>query len=162
MISTGDMAEAYGRNVMIVKMQTEGLSQEDSLVQLPFRANCMNWVVGHLVNNRYSVLALLKGEKPVGVESLARYSRESQPISGAEEGVLPLAELLALLEEAQEQIAALLAEIAPEQLEAQVAFFGNRSMRLADWLMFFYFHDTYHTGQTEILRQAAGKDDKII
>jgi len=25
-----------------------------------------------------------------------------------------------------------------------------------------YFHDSYHTGQMEILRQAAGKDDKII
>ena len=24
------------------------------------------------------------------------------------------------------------------------------------------FHDTYHTGQTELLRQAAGKNDQII
>jgi uncharacterized damage-inducible protein DinB len=35
-------------------------------------------------------------------------------------------------------------------------------MSIAEWLLFFYFHDTYHSGQTEILRQAAGKDDKII
>jgi hypothetical protein len=26
----------------------------------------------------------------------------------------------------------------------------------------FYFHDSYHIGQTEILRQAVGKDDKTI
>jgi hypothetical protein len=25
-----------------------------------------------------------------------------------------------------------------------------------------YLHDTYHTGQIEILRQASGKNDKII
>lgn len=162
MISPSELAEAYGRNVMIVKLQAEGLSQEDSLTQLPFRGNCMNWIVGHVVTNRYSVLKLLQGEEPGGAERLGRYIREAQPITADGEGVLPLDELLARLEEAQEQMAALLAEIAPERLDAQVAFFGNRSMTVAQWLMFFYFHDTYHTGQTEILRQAAGKDDKII
>jgi len=30
------------------------------------------------------------------------------------------------------------------------------------WLFFLYFHDSYHVGQTEILRQATGTDDKII
>lgn len=35
-------------------------------------------------------------------------------------------------------------------------------MSVAEWLMFFYFHDTFHTGQTEILRQATGKNDKVI
>ena len=29
-------------------------------------------------------------------------------------------------------------------------------------LFFWYFHETYHVGQTELLRQLAGKDDKII
>ena len=35
-------------------------------------------------------------------------------------------------------------------------------MPLADFLFFLYFHDSYHTGQAEPLRQLAGKDDKII
>jgi hypothetical protein len=29
-------------------------------------------------------------------------------------------------------------------------------------LFFYYFHETYHVGQTELLRQLAGRDDKII
>ena len=29
-------------------------------------------------------------------------------------------------------------------------------------LHFQYFHDTYHTGQTELLRQVTGVGDKII
>ena len=162
MISSTYLADAYGRNVMIVKMQTEGLSQEDSLLQLPFRGNCMNWVVGHIVTNRHNVLKLLDGERPEEAERVERYTRESQPVSRADEGVLPLSELLDLLDDAQEQIAVRLAEIDTSVLERQEAFFGNRSMSVAEWLMFFYFHDTYHTGQTEILRQVAGKDDKII
>ena len=162
MISPTYLADVYGRNVMIIKMQTEGLSQEDSLLQLPFRGNCMNWVVGHIVTNRHNVLKLLDGKRPKEAERVERYTRESQPVSRADEGVLPLSELLDLLEAAQAQIAVRLAEIEISVLERQEAFFGNRSMSVAEWLMFFYFHDTYHTGQTEILRQVAGKDDKII
>ncbi len=162
MITPAYLAEAYGRNVHIIKLQTEVLSQEDSLVQLPFRANCLNWVVGHVLTNRYSVLKLLTGEPAPEAERVKRYIRESQPVTGAGDGVLPLSELLELLELAQARISSLLAEITPDALQQQIAFYGNRSMSVGEWLMFFYFHDTYHTGQTEMLRQAAGKDDKII
>ncbi len=162
MITPTYLGEAYGRNVQIIKMQTEGLTQADSLVQLPFRANCMNWIVGHIVTNRHNVLKLLSGEYPPEAERVARYTRESQPILVDGDGVLNLDELLKLLDQAQVQMAARLAEIPPSELERSVAFFRNRSQSVVEWLMFFYFHDTYHTGQTEILRQAAGKDDKII
>lgn len=162
MITPSYLASAYARNTMIVQQQAAGLSDADSLVQLPFRGNCMNWLVGHIVTNRYNVLALLDGARPVEAARIARYERESQPITGPEQGVLPLADLLALLALSQQQIAARLAEITPDMLAQSVAFFGNRSMPIAEWLMFFYFHETYHTGQTEILRQAAGMDDKII
>ncbi len=74
MITPIDFAEAYGRNVETIKLQTEGISQADSLVQLPYSANCLNWVVGHIVTNRHSVLKLLSGEYPPGTlkPSLAR------------------------------------------------------------------------------------------
>jgi uncharacterized damage-inducible protein DinB len=32
----------------------------------------------------------------------------------------------------------------------------------ADSLFFRYFHETYHVGQTELLRQLAGRNDKVI
>jgi uncharacterized damage-inducible protein DinB len=162
MISPAQLAEAYARNVSIVKMQTDGLSQAESLLQLPFRSNCINWIVGHLVTNRHSVLQLLQSNPPMEAERVTRYTRESDPIRGEQDDVLPLAELLELLEQAQAQMTACLAAVTPSDLEKQSAFYGRKSMSLAEWLMFFYFHDTYHTGQTEILRQAAGRDDKII
>jgi hypothetical protein len=150
------------RNVEIIKMQTAGLSHADSLVQLPFRGNCMNWIVGHILTNRYNVLKLLGAEQPDETLRAGRYGRDTAPITPDEADVLPLDELIATLEQTQSQIAGLLAKITPEDLDCQVAFFGRRTMTVADWLMFFYFHDTYHTGQTEILRQATGKNDKII
>jgi hypothetical protein len=29
-------------------------------------------------------------------------------------------------------------------------------------VFFLYFHETYHVGQTELLRQLAGKNDQVI
>lgn len=163
MISPEVLANAFGRNVDIVKRQTDGLSHADSLIQLPFRANCMNWVVGHLITNRLSVFKLLGVQDiPFDVSSLERYKRESEPIHADSEGVLPLEQLIATLEQSQGLLANRLNAISAEELSQPLAFFGNRSMPVAEWLFFFYFHDCYHTGQTEILRQAAGKDDKII
>ena len=162
MITPQSMSAAYERNVAILKLQAEGLSHAESLLQLPFRANCLNWVAGHLVTNRLNVLKLLGDDVTGELAELEHYTRESDPVTGDAPGVLPLEQLIARLEAAQERMAAVLAAITPEALAQEVAFFGRRSQSVGEWLFFFYFHDSYHTGQAEILRQAAGKDDKII
>ena len=59
-----------------------GLSHEESLIQLPFRSNCLNWVVGHLVANRCNILALLGADDLRPQVNLDHYERESDPILG--------------------------------------------------------------------------------
>lgn len=162
MLTPQQMADAYGRNVQIVRLQTKGLSHEDSLLQLPFRSNCLNWVVGHLVTNRNSVMRLVEAEPALDPERLAPYRRESEPITADSPGVIPLEELVTALHESQERLADILDGITSQKLNREVAFFGNTSQAVSEWLFFFYFHDCYHTGQTEILRQATGVDDKVI
>jgi hypothetical protein len=162
MFSPTTLAEAFQRNIWIIKRQTEGLSHEESLLQLPFRGNCMNWLVGHIAANRNNVFKLLGHADLVMPAAEARYTRESEPVTADEPGIVPLPELLAALESSQTQLDGILAEITRDELEREVAFFGRKVMTVGEWLHFFYFHDTYHTGQTEILRQAAGKDDKVI
>lgn len=39
---------------------------------------------------------------------------------------------------------------------------GTNTVTLASRLFGLYFHDTYHTGQTDLLRQVSGADDTII
>jgi hypothetical protein len=39
---------------------------------------------------------------------------------------------------------------------------GQRTMTMGRRLFGLYFHETFHTGQTELLRQLAGTDDKVI
>lgn len=162
MIRPTYLAASYQRNIRVLKMQTEGMTHDQSLVQLPFRGNCMNWIVGHIVTNRNNVLKLLEASDKIGEIDVSRYQRESDPITVESEGVIPLGTLLEMLDRSQEHLDGLLEQISDEQLERKVAFFGNTEMSVSEWLLFFYFHDTYHTGQTEILRQAAGMDDKVI
>jgi len=159
-ITTKTLSEAFSRNASILTMQTAGLSHADSLRQPPFRGNCLNWVLGHLVGNRDRVLITLGAESIMGAAA-GRYERESDPITGDGPGVLQLEELLILLAKSQEAIAAALAHATEADLLKEVQA-GQRTFTVAERLFFFYFHETYHAGQTELLRQLAGVNDKVI
>lgn len=162
MITAQQLADAFNRNVQIIKMQTRELTHEQSLIQPPFRSNCMNWVVGHITSSRNSVLRLLGEEPALPAEIADRYSRDTQPIVGIEDAVAPLADLLAALESGQSRLAAALAAASDEALAREINLYGGSTRPVRDWLFFLYFHDTFHTGETSVLRQAAGKDDKVI
>ena len=148
-------------------MQTEGLTHADSLLQLPFRANCLNWVLGHIIVGRNRVLKLL-GEAPVWEESeAARYDTGSEPIT-SDEQALPFEKLLRDLDESQQQITDALGRLPPESL-AEVVDAGQGEPRLGrgeaplgNTLAGLHWHETYHTGQLELLRQLAGKNDALI
>ena len=162
MISIQNLTDFYSRNVEIVKMQAEGLTHEGSLIQLPFRSNCLNWVVGHVLANRCNILALLGAEDLRPTVNLDHYERESDPVLGESKGVLTLEDLIHHLEESQTRLAAALEKETEESLQRTAPYRARPEQPLSYWLFFLYFHDSYHAGQTEILRQAAGKDDKII
>ena len=161
MISTQELLEAFARNLNIIQAQTEGLSHEQCLLQPPFRGNCMNWVLGHMAETRNSLLKTL-GEKPILTEKeCARYGHGSEPVCADREGVIKLGRLLAMLQHSQERIAVALPRLTAEVLAKKVKDHRGE-VPLGNRLFFLYFHETYHTGQTELLRQLAGTDDKVI
>ena len=162
MINTQNLIDFYARNVEIIKMQTENLTHEESLIQLPFRSNCLNWVVGHLLANRCNILDLIGVDDLRPSVDLDHYERESDPVLGEADGVLNLEVLIQHLEESQQRLAAALEKETEESLQRMAPYRDRPEREVAFWLFFLYFHDSYHVGQTEILRQAAGKDDKII
>lgn len=161
MITADQLAEAYAGNLGIIKMQVKGLTHEDSLLQLPFRGNCLNWVLGHILDSRNTVLQALGQEALLSEEQAARYGYGSEPVTRDGPDVLRLEELLSLLERSQGAIATGLQAATSAVLDREVQFAG-RSMTVGQQVFFLYFHDAYHTGQTEILRQLAGTDDKVI
>jgi hypothetical protein len=162
MISLKELADFFRRNIQIIKLQAEDLSQEDSLIQLPFRANCFNWIVGHVLTNRCNILELMGTHDIRDEVNLDHYEREAEPIHCPGEGVLDLSELITHLETTQSLLEEALEKETDQSIQRAASFRGASERPLAYWIFFLYFHDSYHVGQTEILRQAAGKNDKII
>ncbi len=122
--------------------------------------NCLNWVLGHIADSRDEVLSML-GEGPALGEAAARYCRESDPVTADGPGVVPLERLLAVLAEGQERIGAALGALSAEALQ-ELRQNGDRTLPLGTLLHFAMWHETYHVGQTELLRALAGKRDKVI
>ena len=46
----------YEFHTRFIHSFVDGISHEESVLQLPFQHNCMNWIVGHIVTNRSHVL----------------------------------------------------------------------------------------------------------
>lgn len=158
MITPQKLAEMFDLNVNVITLQTKELTHADSLLQPPFRGNCLNWVLGHIVANRNRVLELLDQEPIWSSQESALYARESMAITlENQESAMALEKLLADLAHAQEAIADALTGSSPESLSAE-----KNGRTIGDRLFFLYFHETYHVGQTELLRQLAGKDDHVI
>ncbi|MGC8787954.1 MAG: hypothetical protein ACP5Q1_11065, partial [Anaerolineae bacterium] len=61
----------------------------------------------------------------------------------------------------QERINMALVRITPEELAKETQDHRGKTT-VAERLFFLYFHETYHVGQTELLRQLAGTNDKVI
>ena len=156
------LAEGYERNSRVVNAQVGGLTHEDSLIQTPYRINCLNWTLGHLLDGRGRALELLGRERIVPAADTARYVRESDPVTADGPGVLRLDALVAALNESGAAIVRALRESGPEALAVESDRGDGTMVTLGSKIHFSYFHDTYHVGQTELLRQVAGTADKII
>jgi uncharacterized damage-inducible protein DinB len=160
-ITTMDLIGGLERNLGIIKAQTEGLSHADSLLQLPFRGNCLNWVLGHMVANRNTMLRFLGEEAILNETHARRYGYGSEPVCEDADDILTLEQLLTALEHSQSALTARLQKITAEELAREVqSFLGTTT--LGQLIFYLYWHESYHTGQAEYLRQLAGKDDKVI
>lgn len=146
----------YGLTYNVIHRQLNDLTHADSLLQPPFRGNCLNWVLGHIVFSRGSVLTLLGEDVPWTTEESDRYIRNSEPVTN-EKDALPLQRLLNGLEESQARILSGLQKVSAEKLATM-----SDDRTVAEQIAFLQWHETYHVGQLEPLRQLAGKNDKVI
>ena len=161
MITGEQLGEGYALNLRLIQMQSKGLSHTDSLTQTPYNINCLNWVLGHIAVGRDSVMRLVGEESLLSETETERYRSESDPITGEADDVIPLERLLEILTLGQERINVGFARITYMELKREIHV-GERQVQLGTRLHGFYFHDTYHTGQTDLLRQIAGANDKVI
>lgn len=158
MYAASDLVKDFLRNLRIVEMQSDGLSHGNSLAQPPGGGNCLNWTVGHLVVHRDKAIVECGGEPVMTPQQTERYANESDPVTEDGDDVVDYSDLLSMLADTQDR----LAEWLPRADLAEEITAGDRVVPRWKRLHFWYFHDTYHTGQTELLRSLAGFTDRLI
>ena len=143
----------------VLHANVAGLTQEESLIQPHPGGNCLNWVVGHLVCIYNHILPML-GQEPAGGD-LSRYDRGSAPIQNAAEA-RDLSELMAAWDQAVQRFDTGLAGLTPEMLDQPSE--GpdpDRTETVRSLLNTICFHQSYHVGQTGVLRRLTGKEGAI-
>ena len=123
------------------------------------RGNCFNWVLGHIVENRDKALKMFGETAVLTEEEAALYCRGSEPITDGDTAV-PFARLLADFNDQHACIVAGLGQAEESQFDEIVN--EKNGFSFGDRLAFLHWHETYHVGQLEFLRQLAGTDDAII
>ena len=154
------LSEALAVNTRVIARQVAGLTHSDSLLQPPVRGNCLNWVLGHIVVHRDYMLVDLGLARVLDDAAIARYDRGSAPILGDDDGVLKLDGLVAAISEAQARLAMALEQATEGELNLPAP--GSEPSTVAKHVCFLYWHESYHVGQTEFLRQLAGTNDQVI
>lgn len=154
------LIELFNFNNEIIHTQVKGLTQTESLLQPPFQGNCLNWVIGHIVGVRSQCLKQM--ELP-GVQSDAEnkiYGYGSDPLTDPAKAC-DLQAMLQKIDESLQTIVDKLGSLSETDMEREVKIWrGN--VALSEALAFMQWHESYHSGQLELLRQLAGKNDKTI
>ncbi|HEY2979538.1 MAG TPA: DinB family protein [Anaerolineales bacterium] len=161
MINAQLMADHFALSLRAIRSQTEGLTHAESLLQLPFRGNCMNWTLGHVLLCREELFDLLSAPRIFADDAFARYDQGSAPITQDEPGVIHLEELLELLDEQAPRLSELIVNTSEETYATEVQV-GENKRTIARRVLFYFFHESTHVGELSILRQLAGKDDQVI
>ena len=144
---------SLGTNNRVIKQKTEGLTHADSMLQLPFPANCMNWILGHILVYREQYLGVIDGVSRPDEGEFALYGFGSEPMTDPDKAI-PLETLLARLDEASERVVAALEKMPASRLEEMLD--EERGVTVAQRLHFYLvFHEAFHVGQLEPLRELA-------
>jgi len=147
------LIQEYEFTTMLVHHLVDGLSQEESLIQLPFEVNCLNWVLGHIIVNRSHGLEVLSVEHAWKDDVRALYHTGTENIKPGSKP-LTVEVLLRYMDEGIALLKAALENVSEEYLSEPFTNYRGEKTREAH-LSGFHWHETYHIGQLEIFRAVA-------
>jgi hypothetical protein len=146
------LIESFQTTYWLIGKFSTALTHEDSVVQPSFKANTFNWVLGHILVGRDRVLRLLD-QAPV-LDSTETKLYETGSIAVDVKTAISLDRLLHSLDKSQTVLVEGLQALTPEAL-AEISD-DKRMQSVGDRIAGLHWHETYHIGQLEILRQVSG------
>ncbi|MDQ6633729.1 MAG: DinB family protein [Gemmatimonadota bacterium] len=147
---------------IVVRLNSDGISHDDSLVRPHPGGNCFNWVLGHLVAIYGEAMPLL-GQQPVQPrEELSHYQRGAAPITNAAEAIR-IEDLQRWWAESCARFDAGLATLTEDRLAERAPFSPSNDPNetVGSLLATLVHHQAYHSGQLGVLRRVAGKPGAI-
>ncbi len=108
------------------------------------------WVLGHLINYRYRMMALLGAEKtnPLA-DTFTKHATDGSDYP-------TMAELVSAWNTVTGELNAVTETVADEQLQSPPASAPHREKTVMDTLSFLVWHESYHIGQLGTLRTQMG------
>ena len=122
----------------------------ESVLQLPFAHNCLNWILGHVVANRSHVLEAVGIDHEWQDSIRKRYHQDTPPVKTSEDG-WPLTQLMAHLDESVQFLSGLDEAVDETFMSELFANYRGEKGRF-EHAQSFHWHETFHIGQLEILR----------
>ncbi|GAB0156490.1 hypothetical protein CHRYSEOSP005_17550 [Chryseobacterium sp. Alg-005] len=135
-------------NYKVISMNLEGITHEESMIFPNGDANCMNWILGHLIYIRNAFLNILGEESVWDNEKFSAYNRGEIPLNRKDEFV-NFEDLKSYLKNSQDKL-----ESAFNKLE-------KIDHENVNDLAILSFHEAYHSGQLGYLRRILGKPGVI-
>lgn len=138
----------------IVGGRVKEFTHEESLIQPQPAGNCMNWVLGHLVQNRNDTVRMLGKESPYPADKFDRYRPENPALTDTSEA-LPFTELLECFNALEEPLFDAIRTVTDEALAAPFpnSPTGNPDETVGSFLPAIVWHESYHIGQLALLRR---------
>ena len=143
-------------NDYMVQGHCKDIDHEKSLLVHGAGGNCMNYVLGHILLTRESIIEIAIGNWSMPEAGVSLYAAHQDSIDRTK--LLPFEQLVALWIESQHQLMESLSKLTEVRMHEMIP--DSPPFRKPDQrgraLHFYHFHETYHVGQLGLLRREAG------
>ncbi|PWN71997.1 hypothetical protein C1631_005130 [Chryseobacterium phosphatilyticum] len=135
-------------NCQVIFMNIEGITHDESMVFPDGEANCMNWVLGHLIYIRNALLNVLGEQSVWDAEIFSCYNRGAIALERKNEFV-NFEQLKSYLKQSQ------------DKLDTRLALLDEFNSENVKDIAILCFHENYHSGQLGYIRRMLGKPGAI-
>ncbi|WPO92764.1 hypothetical protein [Chryseobacterium sp. HR92] len=135
-------------NYQVISLNIEGITHEESMIFPNGEANCMNWILGHLIYIRNPLLNILGEESVWDSEKFSCYNRGEIPLNRKDE-LVSFEDLKSYLKQSQ------------DKLEAKLGTLDSFKSEMVNDISTLSLHEIYHSGQLGYLRRILGKPGAI-
>ncbi len=145
-----EVLELYKFHNRIMHIFMRGVSHEESVLQLPFKHNCMNWILGHIVTNRSHVLEVVGAEHEWQEAVRDLYHQDTQPVT-QDSPSIRFETLVNYLDESLKLLEAALGNKSNDWMEESFENYRGEKSRY-EHVTSFHWHEAFHLGQLDVLK----------